>query len=111
MCGACGPDPGWIATIGRDNADIRITDPLASRLHARLHINEGGHFEIEDIGSINGTKVRGVALELGLSANIVRAGASGGVMRIAPPLTVSEAEIDLGVELLGEAVSRAMQTR
>ena len=48
--------------------------------------------------------VTDVALELGLSANIVRAGASGGVMRIAPPLTVSEAEVDLGVELLGEAV-------
>ena len=44
------------------------------------------------------------ALELGLSANIVRAGASGGVMRIAPALTVTEAEIDLGVELLGEAM-------
>ena len=44
------------------------------------------------------------ALELGLSANIVRAGASGGVMRIAPPLTVSEAEIDLGLELLGAAM-------
>jgi 2,2-dialkylglycine decarboxylase (pyruvate) len=44
------------------------------------------------------------ALELGLSANIVRAGASGGVMRIAPPLTVSEAEIDLGLELLGAAL-------
>ncbi len=44
------------------------------------------------------------ALELGLSANIVRAGASGGVMRIAPPLTVSEAEIDLGLELLGTAL-------
>ncbi|HEY1932197.1 MAG TPA: aspartate aminotransferase family protein [Acetobacteraceae bacterium] len=44
------------------------------------------------------------ALELGLSANIVRAGASGGVMRIAPPLTVREEEIDLGVELLGEAM-------
>jgi 2,2-dialkylglycine decarboxylase (pyruvate) len=43
-------------------------------------------------------------LELGLSANIVRAGASGGVMRIAPPLTVSEAEIDLGLELLGAAL-------
>jgi len=52
-------------TIGRDNADIRITDPLASRLHARLHIAEGGHFEIEDVGSINGTKVRGVALAHG----------------------------------------------
>src|SRR5580700_323209 len=44
------------------------------------------------------------ALELGLSANIVRAGSSGGVMRIAPPLTVTDAEIDLGVELLGEAL-------
>jgi 2,2-dialkylglycine decarboxylase (pyruvate) len=50
------------------------------------------------------------ALELGLSANIVRAGASGGVMRIAPPLTVSEAEIDLGLEMLGAAV-RDVQAR
>jgi len=44
------------------------------------------------------------ALELGLSANIVRAGASGGVMRIAPPLTVSEAEIDLGLDMLSAAL-------
>jgi len=44
------------------------------------------------------------ALALGLSANIVRGGASGGVMRIAPPLTVSEDEIDLGLELLGRAM-------
>ena len=44
------------------------------------------------------------ALALGLSANIVRAGNSGGVMRIAPPLTVRDEEIDLGLELLGEAM-------
>ncbi|MGH7077392.1 MAG: aminotransferase class III-fold pyridoxal phosphate-dependent enzyme, partial [Acetobacteraceae bacterium] len=44
------------------------------------------------------------ALELGLSANIVRAGSSGGVMRIAPPLTVSESEIALGLSLLGQAM-------
>ena len=44
------------------------------------------------------------ALDLGLSANIVRAGASGGVMRIAPPLTVRDEEIDLGLELLGDAM-------
>lgn len=44
------------------------------------------------------------ALELGLSANIVRAGASGGVMRIAPSLLVTEAEIDLGLELLAAAM-------
>ena len=50
--------------------------------------------------------VTDAALDVGLSANIVRAGASQGVMRIAPPLTVSEAEIDLGVELLGKAVAK-----
>ncbi len=53
--------------------------------------------------------VTDVALDLGLSANIVRAGSSGGTMRIAPPLTVREAEIDLGVELLDAAISRVMQ--
>jgi len=52
--------------------------------------------------------VTDVALELGLSANIVRAGSSGGTMRIAPPLTVSEDEIDLGVALLDAAIGRAM---
>ncbi len=55
--------------------------------------------------------VTDIALELGLSANIVRAGASQGVMRIAPPLTVSEAEIDLGVALLGEAIERVVAGR
>jgi 2,2-dialkylglycine decarboxylase (pyruvate) len=43
-------------------------------------------------------------LSRGLCANIVRAGSSGGVMRIAPPLTVSEAEVDLGLELLNTAM-------
>jgi 2,2-dialkylglycine decarboxylase (pyruvate) len=51
------------------------------------------------------------ALRLGLSANIVRGGASAGVMRIAPPLTVSEAEIDLGLELLGAAIEETMRGR
>jgi 4-aminobutyrate aminotransferase-like enzyme len=48
------------------------------------------------------------ALHLGLSANIVhvRTGASEGVMRIAPPLRATEAEIDLGLDLLN-AVDRA----
>lgn len=50
--------------------------------------------------------VTDVALELGLSANIVRAGASGGTMRIAPPLTVTDQEIDLGVDLLDQAIRR-----
>lgn len=52
--------------------------------------------------------VTDTALELGLSANIVRAGSSGGTMRIAPPLTVTDAEIDLGIELLGAAITQAL---
>lgn len=55
--------------------------------------------------------VTDTALELGLSANIVRAGSSGGTMRIAPPLTVADSEIDLGVELLGTAIGRVMDGR
>ena len=49
------------------------------------------------------------ALKLGLSANIVRAGASEGVMRIAPPLTATEAEIDLGLELLDAALEQTLE--
>jgi 2,2-dialkylglycine decarboxylase (pyruvate) len=52
--------------------------------------------------------VTDTALRLGLSANIVRAGHSAGVMRIAPPLTVSETEIDLGLELLEAALKQAL---
>lgn len=58
--------------------------------------------------SVISDEVTDVALEVGLSANIVRAGSSGGTMRIAPPLTVTDAEIDLGVDLLGEAIARVM---
>lgn len=54
--------------------------------------------------------VTDLALELGLSANIVRIGSSGGVTRIAPPLTVSDAEIDAGVDILDVAINRAMSS-
>ena len=49
------------------------------------------------------------ALHLGLSANIVRTGASDGVMRIAPPLTATYAEIDFGLELLDAALERTLE--
>jgi 2,2-dialkylglycine decarboxylase (pyruvate) len=49
------------------------------------------------------------ALHVGLSANIVRTGASDGVMRIAPPLTAIEAEIDLGLDLLDAALEQTLE--
>ena len=50
------------------------------------------------------------ALHHGLSANIMRTGASDGVMRIAPPLTATEAEIDLGLDLLDAALEQTLET-
>ena len=49
------------------------------------------------------------ALHLGLSSNIVRTGGSDGVMRIAPPLTATEAEIDLGLDLLDAALDQTLE--
>jgi len=43
--------------------------------------------------------------ELGLSMNVVQLPGMGGVFRIAPPLTVSDAELDLGLEMLDRAIA------
>ena len=50
-------------------------------------------------------------MKLGLSMNIVKLPAMGGVFRIAPPLTVSDAEIDLGLEMLGQAIATGVARR
>ena len=42
---------------------------------------------------------------LGLSMNIVNLPGMGGVFRIAPPMTVTDDEIDLGVDILGQAMA------
>lgn len=51
-----------------------------------------------------GFRIMERCLELGLSMNIVRLPGMGGVFRIAPPLTVSTAELDLGVAILDQAI-------
>lgn len=51
-----------------------------------------------------GAAVTRAGMRLGLSTNIVQLPGMGGVLRIAPPLTVSDDEIDLGLELLGRAL-------
>jgi two-component system response regulator AtoC len=50
------PQAGSV-TIGRGGTNqVRIDDPLASRNHARLHM--GDVMYIEDLGSVNGTRVK-----------------------------------------------------
>ena len=47
-------------------------------------------------------------MELGLSMNIVAVGNMAAVWRIAPPLTVSEAEIDRGIAMLDQAIGEVV---
>jgi hypothetical protein len=65
-----GPRPGQVfpltletVTIGRDPmTDIVINDPEVSRHHAKLTRRAGGGYEVQDMGSTNGTFVDGKRL-------------------------------------------------
>ena len=55
-----------------------------------------------------GARIMEEAMHRGLSMNIVKLPGMGGVFRIAPPLTVSSAEIDRGLEIMSDAISVAI---
>jgi 2,2-dialkylglycine decarboxylase (pyruvate) len=54
-----------------------------------------------------GRRVTAECLALGLHMNVVQLPGMGGVFRIAPPLTVSDAELDLGLEILDQALTKS----
>jgi 2,2-dialkylglycine decarboxylase (pyruvate) len=54
-----------------------------------------------------GRRVTAECLALGLHMNVVQLVGMGGVFRIAPPLTVSDAELDLGLEILDQALTKS----
>ena len=57
-----------------------------------------------------GAQIMDEAMHRGLSMNIVKLPGMGGVFRIAPPLTVSDAEIDRGLEIMSDAIEVAVNT-
>jgi len=66
---ALGHEPGTVfdvragATMGRaDSADIQVSDPFSSSVHARIY-PRNGFMEIEDMGSTNGTYLNGRQLK------------------------------------------------
>jgi 2,2-dialkylglycine decarboxylase (pyruvate) len=118
-----------VEVIQRDGLAARAAE-LGDRLKRGLHALQqrydcigdvrgrglllGIEFEALDAGQKHSARalsdaVTDKALHLGLCANIVRTGASDGVMRIAPPLTATDAEIDLGLELLDAALERTLE--
>jgi 2,2-dialkylglycine decarboxylase (pyruvate) len=58
-----------------------------------------------------GRAVTDECLERGLSMNIVRTGGIANCFRLAPPLTVTEDEIDLAVEILDASLTAVLADR
>ncbi|SFD51773.1 aspartate aminotransferase family protein [Roseivivax sediminis] len=54
-----------------------------------------------------GDRIAEAAMARGLSMNIVKVPAMGSVFRIAPPLTATDAEIDLGLDIMSAALDDA----
>lgn len=55
-----------------------------------------------------GSRIAAEAFRRGLSMNIVKLPGMGGVFRIAPPLTISEEEIDLGLSIITQSIEAGL---
>ncbi len=67
--------------------------------------------ETREMDVVLGNKISAKCLELGLSMNIVRVQGFGGVFRIAPPLSITKEEIDLGIEILDSAIKAVLNDK
>ncbi|QUQ68635.1 aspartate aminotransferase family protein [Kutzneria sp. CA-103260] len=111
------------AAVGNVVLDVLVRDGLDDRSHylgglLRKGLDEiAGHHDVvadvrgrgllaglELVSDDLGQRVTRRCLELGLHMNIVQLPGMGGVFRIAPPLTASEEEIDLGLSILDSAI-------
>ena len=82
------------ATIGRSpDASVMVDDPGVSRLHARIRQNTAGGFEVEDLGSKNGTFLNGTRVEHALAK-------LGDKIRVGPRVVLTLASFDLIEEQL-----------
>ena len=55
-----------------------------------------------------GAAIAAEAFRRGLSMNIVKLPGMGGVFRIAPPLTISELELELGLKIIAESIEAGL---
>ena len=82
------PARGTIVLGRSESSDLRIDDPSITRRHAKLHLGE--RIEIEDFGSVNGTRVRDKRLEPGQRVPVFR----GEAFRLGAALLVLHAVDD-----------------
>ncbi len=113
-----------LQTVLADDLPSRATE-LGARLRAGLEELQRRHEPIGDVRGEGlmlgvdlvtdresrapaehyGTAVTTRCIELGLNVNIIRFPGLGSVLRIAPPLTITPGEIDLGLEILDKALA------
>src|SRR3954467_7429856 len=78
-----------VATVGRSpEATVMVDDPGVSRLHARIRRSDAGTFEVEDLGSKNGTFLNGARIEHGQAS-------LGDKIRVGPRVVLTLASFDL----------------
>ncbi len=126
------------AAVGRAVLDTVIAEDLAARavamgarLRAGLEELQGRHEPIGDVRGVGlmlgvdlvcdrqtrepaeayGSAVTTRCQELGLNVNIIKFPGLGSVLRIAPPLTITSEEIDLGLEILDQALAETSSRR
>jgi 2,2-dialkylglycine decarboxylase (pyruvate) len=115
-----------VAAVGNTVLDVLERDRLdlaarerGAQLHRGLLDIKARHDEVGDVrgrGLLQGLELAGPdsdalgravttrCLELGLHLNVIQLPGTGGTFRIAPPLTASQQEIALGVEMLDQAI-------
>jgi 2,2-dialkylglycine decarboxylase (pyruvate) len=116
-----------LAVVERDGLVDRA-DVLGRRLGVRL---TGMRDQYEQVGDVRGrgllqgielvsdkvskapadalgAEVTAACLERGLHMNIVQLPGIGGIFRIAPPLTITDAELDAGLDILEESLSAVL---
>ncbi|GAB90991.1 aspartate aminotransferase family protein [Gordonia rhizosphera] len=121
-----------VAAVGNTVLDVLIRDALDARAATAGTVLREGLGEIarrhpvvadvrgrgllqgielaDESGSGERTDALGAAItarcfDLGLHMNVVQLPGMGGIFRIAPPLTISDDDLRLGLEILGEAIA------
>lgn len=118
-----------LRVIARDDLVTRA-ELLGKRLHERLLDLQSRHEVIGDVrgrGLMQGIElvtdrdtkepadglgqaVTAACLRNGLHMNIVQLPGMGGVFRIAPPLTISDSELDTGLSILDTALTETVRS-
>ena len=113
-----------LKVLKRDNINARVKE-MGAYLEKGLREMQSRHEAIGDVRGMGllwgvelvkdretrepdaeyGAAVTRRCMELGLNMNIVSVGGMAAVWRVAPPLTVSTAEIDRGLEILDQAMT------